>query len=43
MNFTLINSLDFNVILDQIFAIVLIAIAGVEPAIGLSILVAFYR
>lgn len=39
----LINSLKFDDILGQVYAIYIIAIAGAESAIGLGILVAFYR
>ena len=39
----LISSLSFNDILGQIYAIYIISIAGAESAIGLGILVAFYR
>ncbi len=39
----LINSLNFDDILGQTFAIYIITIAGAESAIGLGILVAFYR
>lgn len=39
----LVSSLHFNDILGQIYAIYIIAIAGAESAIGLGILVAFYR
>ena len=39
----LISSLSFDDILGQTFAIYIIAIAGAESAIGLGILVAFYR
>ena len=39
----LINSLSFDDILGQTFAIYIIAIAGAESAVGLGILVAFYR
>jgi NADH-ubiquinone oxidoreductase chain 4L len=39
----LINSFNFDDILGQVFAIYIICIAGAESAIGLSILVAFYR
>jgi NADH-ubiquinone oxidoreductase chain 4L len=39
----LITSLNFDDILGQIYAIYIIAIAGAESAIGLGILVAFYR
>jgi len=39
----LINSLNFYDIIGQIYAIYIIAIAGAESAIGLGILVAFYR
>ena len=39
----LINSLNYDDILGQTFAIYIISIAGAESAIGLGILVAFYR
>ena len=39
----LISSLSFDDILGQIYAIYIISIAGAESAIGLGILVAFYR
>ena len=39
----LISSLSFDDVLGQTFAIYIIAIAGAESAIGLGILVAFYR
>jgi NADH-ubiquinone oxidoreductase chain 4L len=39
----LISSLGFDDILGQTFSIYIIAIAGAESAIGLGILVAFYR
>jgi NADH-ubiquinone oxidoreductase chain 4L len=39
----LVNSISFDDILGQTFAIYIISIAGAESAIGLSILVAFYR
>ncbi|KAF7846262.1 hypothetical protein BT93_L4754 [Corymbia citriodora subsp. variegata] len=39
----LVNSYNFDDILGQLFAIYIIAIAGAESAIGLAILVAFYR
>jgi len=39
----LMSSLSFDDILGQTFAIYIIAIAGAESAIGLGILVAFYR
>lgn len=39
----LISSLSFDDILGQTIAIYIIAIAGAESAIGLGILVAFYR
>lgn len=39
----LLTSLGFDDILGQIYAIYIIAVAGAESAIGLSILVAFYR
>ena len=39
----LVSSLTFDDLLGQIYAIYIIAIAGAESAIGLAILVAFYR
>ena len=39
----LVTSLNFDDILGQIYSIYIIAIAGAESAIGLGILVAFYR
>jgi NADH-ubiquinone oxidoreductase chain 4L len=39
----LITSLSFDDILGQTFAVYIIAVAGAESAIGLGILVAFYR
>jgi len=39
----LINSWVFEDILGQVFAIYIIVIAAAESAIGLGILVAFYR
>jgi NADH-ubiquinone oxidoreductase chain 4L len=39
----LISSLGFDDILGQTFAVYIISIAGAESAIGLGILVAFYR
>ena len=39
----LISSLSFDDILGQAFSIYIIAIAGAESAIGLGILVAYYR
>ena len=39
----LLSSVYFDDILGQIFSIYIIAIAGAESAIGLGILVAFYR
>ena len=39
----LISSLSFDDILGQTFSVYIIAIAGAESAIGLGILVAFYR
>jgi len=39
----MLGSLNFDDILGQMFAIYIIAIAGAESAIGLAILVAFYR
>lgn len=39
----LLSSLNFDDVLGQVYAIYIIAIAGAESAIGLGILVAFYR
>jgi NADH-ubiquinone oxidoreductase chain 4L len=39
----LVSSLSFDDILGQTYAIYVIAVAGAESAIGLGILVAFYR
>jgi len=39
----LVSSLSFDDILGQTFSIYIIAIAGAESAIGLGLLVAFYR
>jgi NADH-ubiquinone oxidoreductase chain 4L len=39
----LVSSICFDDILGQVFAIYIISIAGAESAIGLGILVAFYR
>ena len=39
----LVSSIGFDDILGQTYAIYIIGIAGAESAIGLSILVAFYR
>jgi NADH-ubiquinone oxidoreductase chain 4L len=39
----LISSLNFDDILGQTFSIYIISVAGAESAIGLGILVAFYR
>jgi len=39
----LLNSLHFDDSIGQIFGIFIIALAGAESAIGLSILVAYYR
>ena len=39
----LLSSASFDDILGQTFAIYIISIAGAESAIGLGILVAFYR
>jgi len=39
----LVHSFNFDDILGQVYAIYIIAIAGAESAIGLGILVAFYR
>jgi NADH-ubiquinone oxidoreductase chain 4L len=39
----LINSLLFEDILGQVFSIYIIVVAAAESAIGLGILVAFYR
>ena len=40
---TLIGSLGFEDIIGQIYATYIITVAGAESAIGLGILVAFYR
>jgi NADH-ubiquinone oxidoreductase chain 4L len=39
----LISSLSYDDILGQTFSIYIISVAGAESAIGLGILVAFYR
>ena len=39
----LLSSVSFDDILGQTFSVYIIAIAGAESAIGLGILVAFYR
>ena len=39
----LISSLSFDDILGQTYAVYVIAVAGAESAIGLGILVAYYR
>ena len=39
----LIGSLGFEDIIGQVYAIYIITVAGAESAIGLGILVAFYR
>ena len=39
----LIHSFNYDDIIGQVFAIYIIVIAGAESAIGLGILVAFYR
>ena len=39
----LVSSLNYDDILGQTYAIYIITIAGAESAIGLGILVAFYR
>ena len=39
----LLSSLSYDDILGQVFSIYIISIAGAESAIGLGILVAFYR
>lgn len=39
----LVSSLSFDDILGQMYAIYVISIAGAESAIGLGILIAFYR
>lgn len=39
----LVSSLSFDDLLGQTFAIYIISIAGAESAIGLGLLVAFYR
>jgi NADH-ubiquinone oxidoreductase chain 4L len=39
----LVSSLGFEDIIGQVYAVYIITIAGAESAIGLGILVAFYR
>jgi NADH-ubiquinone oxidoreductase chain 4L len=39
----LISSLNFDDIIGQVYAIYIISIAGAESAIGLGILVSYYR
>ena len=39
----LLNSISFNDNIGQLFALFIIALAGAESAIGLSILVVFYK
>ena len=39
----LVSSLCFDDILGQVYAIYIISVAGAESAVGLGILVAFYR
>jgi NADH-ubiquinone oxidoreductase chain 4L len=39
----LISALKFDDIVGQLYSIYIIAIAGAESAIGLAILVAYYR
>ena len=39
----LVSSLGFDDILGQVYSIYIISIAGAESAIGLGIVVAFYR
>jgi NADH-ubiquinone oxidoreductase chain 4L len=39
----LVSSLTFDDILGQVYSVYIISIAGAESAIGLAILVAFYR
>lgn len=39
----LFNSFQFNDLIGQIYALLVIAIAGAEAAIGLSIIVVFFR
>lgn len=39
----LLSSLNYDDIIGQIYAIYIISIAGAESAIGLGILVAYYR
>lgn len=41
--FILLGSLNIDDILGQVYAIYIISVAGAESAIGLGILVAFYR
>ncbi|RYE15749.1 MAG: NADH-quinone oxidoreductase subunit NuoK [Rickettsiales bacterium] len=39
----LISSLNFDDIIGQVYAVYIISIAGAESAIGLGILVSYYR
>ena len=39
----LVSSLNFDDIMGQVYSIYIIALAGAESAIGLGILVAYYR
>lgn len=39
----LISSLSFDDLIGQIFAVYILTIAGAESAIGLALLVAYYR
>jgi NADH-ubiquinone oxidoreductase chain 4L len=39
----IVTSYEFNDVIGQTYAVFIIAIAGAESAIGLGILVAFYR
>ena len=39
----LVSSLNFDDIMGQTYAVFIISVAGAESAIGLGILVAFYR
>lgn len=41
--YILVGSLDIDDILGQAYSIYIISVAGAESAIGLAILVAFYR
>ena len=39
----IMSSLNFDDIFGQVFAVFIISVAGAETAIGLAILIAFYR